>query len=174
MPVLENLTELAKRINEKTPEKDVFSTYERMAETIPQGTLADALVNTFRNEKTMPFREAFFNLFHEASPVQKAAILNKISGTLGSGRLAEILGARARFGVLAKILSGGAEITPAQAEEIRPDDVKAFVEEAEKKEPKIVNAASTFFAQHPLLVKALGARTLVRLISRIAEEKALA
>ncbi len=174
MPVLENLTELANRVNEKTPEKEVFSTYEQMAEMIPPGTLAEALSNYFRAEKATPFREAFVNFFKEATPVQKAAILNKISGALGSGRLAEILGARARFGVLAKILSGGAQVTPAQTEEIRPDDVKAFVEEAEKKEPTIVGTSCHFFANHPLLVKALGAKALVRLIHRIREEKVIA
>jgi hypothetical protein len=86
---------------------------------------------------------------------------------LGSGALASIAG-----GVLGRVLGAGgsdapATITPEQAARVSPADVGAIAEHAEKKDPSIMDRAGEFYAQHPDLVKGLGAAALAIALGRM-------
>jgi hypothetical protein len=69
---------------------------------------------------------------------------------------------------LAGLVRGGNNVTPEQANQIPPETVQQLAEHAEKHNPSIVDQASEFYAQHPTLVKALGAGSLALIMSRLS------
>ena len=106
------------------------------------------------------------DLFGRSDPQQRAGILNQIIQSVGAGGLASIAG-----GVLGRVLGGaGANaptITPEQASSISPKDAAVIAEDAEKKDPSILDRAGEFYAEHPDLVKGLGAAALAIALGRM-------
>ena len=62
-------------------------------------------------------------------------------------------------------------MTPQQAQQISPDDVQGLAEHAQKQDPSIIDRASEFYAQHPTLVKGLGATALAMIMSRASQHR---
>ena len=58
-------------------------------------------------------------------------------------------------------------ITPEQASSISPQDAAVIAAHAEKKDPSIMDRAGEFYAQHPDLVKGLGAAALAIALGRM-------
>lgn len=170
MALLETLTDLAGKVTGKTPVADVSSTYDQMSRTVPQNTLAEGLTHAFQSEQTPPFGNMVSNLFSQSNPDQKAGLLNNIIGGLGPGGLSSVLAGAGGLGALANILPAGGNVTPAQAQQVSPEQVRVLAEQAEKKNPSIVNTAANFYAQHPTLVKSLGAGALALLVSKISKK----
>jgi hypothetical protein len=166
MAILETLTELAGKVTGKTP--DVSSSYDRLAGTVPSSTLAEGLTHAFQSDETPPFGNMVSNLFNQSSPDQKAGLLNQLLGGLGPGGLSQLAGGGALAG-LANILPRSGNVTPAQAQQVSPEQVRVLAENAEKKNPSIVNMAASFYAQHPTLVKSIGAGALALLVSKISQ-----
>ena len=171
MGLLDNLGELLKQASEgNAPEADVHSAYDQVAQSATHGDLTDGLTHAFNSDQTPPFEQMLSGLFANSSADQKAGLLNQIMGALGSGGASQALGAAGGLGGLAGILSGG-NVTPQQAQQISPDSVQVLAQNAAKKDPSIVNAAAGFYAQHPQLVKAIGAGALALLMSRISQSR---
>lgn len=171
MGLLDSLGDLAKQMASGTvPAADVHSTFDKVAQAVPQGTLADGISHVFNSDQTPPFAQMLTQLFNQSSPEQKAGLLNQISSALGPGGLASVLAGAGGLGALGGMLQGGS-VTPAQASQVTPDQVQVLAQHAEKKDPSIVDVASGFYAQHPTLVKAIGAGALALLMSRISQAR---
>jgi hypothetical protein len=171
MGVLDDLENLAKQFQTGGAGADeVHSAYDRVSQAVPAGTLADGLAHAFHSDQTPPFGQMLSQLFHQSSPDQKAGILNRIIATLGPGGVSQVLAGAGGLGGLTDALSGGT-VTPAQAQQVSPDQVQVLAQHAEKKDPSIVNAAAGFYAQHPTLVKAIGAGALALLVSKISQSR---
>ncbi len=165
MGLLDNLGDLLKQATSgNATEADVHKTYDQVATGASQGQLADGLAHAFNSDRTPPFEQMLSGLFTQSSPDQKAGILNQILGSLGSGGVTQALGA----GGLAGALAGGT-VTPQQAQQIPPNTVEMLAQQAAKKDPSIVDAAAGFYAQHPTLIKAIGAGALALLMSKISQ-----
>ena len=89
--------------------------------------------------------------------------LNTLLSALGPSMLAS-----GGLSSLAGLLRGGNNVTPEQAEQVPPETIQQLAEHAEKKDPSIVDRASAFYAQHPTLVKALGAGSLALIMSHLS------
>lgn len=75
--------------------------------------------------------------------------------------------------MLSRLLSGGAtRLTPEQAQNVSPDTVQQLASHAERTDPSIVDRASSFYAQHPTLVKTLGAGFLSVAMAKLAHRQA--
>ena len=146
---------------------DVHSAFDQVSRSVPAGTLADGLAHAFNSDQTPPFGQMLSQLFQQSSPDQKAGILNRIIAALGPGGFSQVL---AGAGGPAGTLSGSA-VTPAQASQVTPDQVQVLAQHAQQKEPSIVNAAASFYAQHPTLVKAIGAGALALLVSKVSQSR---
>jgi hypothetical protein len=59
-------------------------------------------------------------------------------------------------------------VTPQDAQRVPPDAVQALAQQAAAKDPSIVDTAAGFHAQHPTLVKTIGAGALALLMSKIS------
>jgi hypothetical protein len=145
---------------------DVQEHFDQVAQAVPQSTVADGLSAAFRSNQTPVFGEMIGSLFSNSTGEQKAALLNQLAGAAGPKVLSRIPGGSA----LASLLSSGdRQLTPEQAQQISPEAVQQLAAHAEKADPSIVDKASSFYAQHPTLVKTMGGAALSVVMARIAE-----
>jgi hypothetical protein len=170
MGLFDGLGDLLKQAASGTaPEKDVHAAYDQVAGAVPQGALAEGLAHAFNSDATPPFEQMLSGLFTQSGADQKAGIVNQILGALGPAGAAQALGASG-LGSLAGALTGGA-VTAQQAQQISPDAVAALAKHAAAKDPSIVEKAAGFYAQHPTLIKTIGAGALALLMSRISQSR---
>jgi len=160
MGIFDNLDHLLKQAQSgNAPEPQVHAAYDQVAQAVPQNELADGLAHTFKSDQTPPFEQMLSTLFARSNPEQKAGILNQLMAALGPQGLAQL---HAQTG------GSATPITPQQAEQISPQSVQTAAQDAARKDPAIMDRAAGFYAQHPTLVKALGATALALLMSRIS------
>lgn len=172
MGILDSLGDLARKYaGGAVATEDVHSAYDQVSQSVPSGTLADGLAHAFNSDQTPPFGQMLSQLFNQSNPEQKAGLLNKVIAALGPGGVSQVLAGAGGLGGLAGALSGGGPVTPAQAEQVSPEQVEVLAQHAEKKNPSIVDAAAGFYAQHPTLVKAIGAGALALLVSKISQAR---
>jgi uncharacterized membrane protein YeaQ/YmgE (transglycosylase-associated protein family) len=132
MGILENLNDLAKQFAAGTaPAADVHTAYDQVARTVPQSSLVEGLTHAFSSDQTPPFAQMISNLFNQSSPDQKAGLLNQIVATLGPGGVSRVLAGAGGMGGLGSVLSGGGSVTPAQAQQISPEQVQVLAQNAE-------------------------------------------
>jgi hypothetical protein len=137
--------------------------FDQVAQQASPQDLGRGVAEAFRSDATPPFEQMIGSLFSQSNPQQRAGILNQLAPALGGGAgggggLSSILGA-----VLGGAFGGGsapAPITPEQASQLSPSDVTAMAAQARAKDPSIMERAGEFYAQHPDLVKGLGAAAL--------------
>ena len=155
------LDDLGSLVNE-----DVHAAYDKVAHAVPQTTLAGGLSHAFQSDQTPPFEQMVANLFGQSNPDQKAGMLNQILATLGPGATQALAGSGGLAG-LTGMLSGG-QVTAQQAQQVPAQTVEVLAQQAAKKDPTIMDQAASFYAQHPTLVKAIGAGALALLLSKMS------
>ena len=165
--LLDNLSGLLKDATAgKVPETELHHAYDQVVDTVPASTLATGLTHAFNADETPPFEQMLATLFNGSTPAQKAGILNRIVASLGPAAVAQILGSSNVAGAL----TGGA-VTPQQAQQIPPATIQILAQNAAKKDPTIVDAAAGFYAEHPTIVKAIGAGALAFLLSKMSKRR---
>src|SRR5579884_4180828 len=128
----------------QTPQpEEVKQHFDQVATSAPPSSIADALAAAFRSNQTPPFGEMLGNLFNHSNPDQKAGLLNTLLASLGGGAGSSLLSSLGLGG------SGGANVTPAQAQQVSAADVQRAASQAAQHDPSIVERASQFYAQHP-------------------------
>ncbi len=129
----------------------------------PKDELGRGVAEAFRSDETPPFSDMVGSLFEKASPEQRTAMLNAIVEKLGPGALAGVAG-----GALAG--HEGAN-TPSilldKASQISPRDVRDVVSTAAAGEPGLMDRMGQFYAEHPDLVKTLGAGALAVVLAKM-------
>jgi len=150
------------------PPADVHEHFDAVAQAAPQGLIAEGLAAAFRSNQTPAFGQLLGNLFSQSSGDQKAGMLNQLLATAEPGVLSQLAGG----GALAGLLQGGAkQITPEQAAQISPEAVQQLAAHAEKADPSIIDRASSFYAEHPMLIKTLGGAVLSVALAKVAERQ---
>jgi hypothetical protein len=147
--------------------------FDEVAQQSNPNELGNGVAAAFRSDATPPFGQMVGDLFGRSDPQQRAGILNQILRTVGPGVLASLGG-----GVLGRALGGAGApanaaptITPAQASQISPADAAAIAAHAEQHDGSIVDKAGEFYAQHPALVKSLGAAALAIVLGRMHSQR---
>ncbi|HVR10970.1 MAG TPA: hypothetical protein VMW75_23205 [Thermoanaerobaculia bacterium] len=145
---------------------EIHGAFDRVAQAVPQGALADGLAHAFRSEQTPPFPQMVASLFSASTGDQKAGLLNQLVSSIGPGGASQALQALGGGGI-ASLLSGG-NVTPEQAQQVTPEAVQALAQHAQNNNPSILDATASFYAQHSALVKTIGAGALSLVMSRIS------
>ena len=152
-----------------TPPGNVAEHFDQVSTQVSQQQLGNAIGAAFRSDATPAFGQVIGDLFAKSDPTQRAGILNQIVQSVGTGGLASIAG-----GVLGRVLgpaaTGGgvaAQITPEQASRVSPEDAGTLAAHAEKQNGSIIDMAGAFYAQHPTLVKSLGASALAIVLGHL-------
>ena len=143
--------------------------FDEVAQQSNPNDLGNGVAAAFRSDATPPFGQMVGDLFGRSDPQQRAGILNQILRNVGPGVLASLGG-----GLLGRVLGGAGApasaaptITPAQASQISPADAATIATHAEQHDGSIVDKAGEFYAQHPALVKSLGAAALAIVLGRM-------
>lgn len=152
--------------NASNPPPNVHQDFEQVAQSAPQPQLAAGVAEAFRSNQTPPFSQMLGTLFSQSNGQQQAGILNQLLGSLGPAAA----GAGA-LGGLSSLLGAGTQVTPQQAQQVQPEAVQQLAEQAQKNNPSIVDEAGSFYAQHPTLVKALGAGSLALIMSHMSRNQ---
>lgn len=136
--------------------------FDQVSQTASQPHLASGLAEAFRSNQTPPFPQMLSTLFSNSNGQQQAGILNRLlasaSPAIASGILGNFLGGG----------GGTSQITPEQAQQVPPEAVHQLAEHTQHNDPSIIDQASSFYAQHPTLVKALGAGSLALIMSHMS------
>jgi hypothetical protein len=147
--------------------------FDEVAQQSSPQDLGSGVAAAFRSDATPPFGQMVGDLFGRSDPQQRAGILNQILQTVGPGVLASLGG-----GVLGRVLGGAGNasaaaptITPTQAAQVSPDDAAAIAAHAEQHDSSIIDKAGAFYAEHPTLVKTLGASALAIVLGRMHSQR---
>jgi hypothetical protein len=143
--------------------------FSHVAQSASGDHVAGGLSHAFRSDQTPPFENMLANLFGASNGDQKAGILNQLLGSVAPGAVTGGV-----LGGIAKYLGAGRSsdsITPQQAEQISPEEVQELAKNARQQDPSIIDRASSFYAQHPTLVQALGAGALAMIMSHMSNRR---
>jgi hypothetical protein len=134
--------------------------FQRVAEAAPKDVVASGIAEAFRSEKTPAFPQMLANMFGQSNPNQQAGVLNQLLSALGPAAASSIPGL------------SGPNVTPQQASQVTPDQVQQMAEQAQNKRPSIVDQVSSFYAQHPGVVKAAGGMALSIMLQHMVRRRA--
>ena len=152
-----------------TPNASAATHFDEVAQQTPPNQMGNAIAGAFRSSATPPFSESVGGLFGQSNPQQQAGVLNQLIQSLGPGAMSGIAG-----GVLGRILGGAnapTTITPTQASQLSPSDVTAIAAHAEQHDPSIVDRVGSFYAEHPTLVKTMGAVALSAVMGHLSANR---
>ncbi len=145
---------------------DPHQDFQRVAQTAPQETVASGIAQAFRSDQTPPFPEMVANLFGHSDPNQRAGLLDRLLGSAATSAITNVPG----LGNLSGLLGGG-PVTPERANQLSPDQVRQIAAHAEKQNPSIVDEVSSFYAQHPDVMKAVGGLGLTLALQHILKHR---
>jgi hypothetical protein len=143
--------------------------FDQVAQAVPSSTLASGLAEAFRSGQTASFPQMAAQLFANGNS-QQAGVLNGLMATLGPAVIAKFAGGAPNSPLAAMLQSGS--VTPAQAASVSPADVEALTSHAQSQDPSIIDRVSAIYAEHPVLIKSLGAAALTIAMKKIADQHA--
>lgn len=171
---MDQVNDILRRYSGSNPNMagDAPADFEKIAQHAPPSVLSSGLAEAFRSPNTPEFGQMVAQLFGNSNGEQRAGILNHLLASAGpaAGELLRKLGVPASGGApSAQTSQAIPTVTPDQTQQVHPDTVRELAEQAQKRDPSIVERASDFYAQHPKLVQGLGAAALALLMSRVSQ-----
>ena len=151
------------------PPAGVDQHFDQVAQAAPPSVLAEGLSAAFRSSDTPAFGQMLSSLFNQSSGEQKAGIVNQLLASAGPGVLSQLTAAGGGAGLASLLGSGQSPLTAEQAQQLSPEAVQQLASGAEKADPSIIDKASSFYAEHPTLVKTLGGAALTIALAKLAE-----
>jgi hypothetical protein len=144
--------------------------FDQVAQAVPSTTIAGGLAEAFRSSQTAPFPQMAAQLFANGNSQQQAGVLNGLVAALGPAVISQFAGSAPNSPLAALLQSGS--VTPTQAASVSPADVEALTSHAQNQDPSIIDRVSAIYAQHPVLIKSLGAAALTIAMKKIADSHA--
>ena len=147
----------------KAPEPQQIDQITREAS---RDELKSSVGEALRSKETPQLSQIVADMFERASPQDRADILNTLVEKLGPGALAGVAG-----GALAGHEGADTPQVPLdKATQITPAQVRDVVTTARSAdEPGLFDRMSGFYAEHPELVKTLGAGALMIALARMKQ-----
>ena len=171
---MNELADVLQNYSQDTPTDQDHDTvadhFGQVAQAAPPSALADGLAAMFRSDQTPPFAQMIGQLFSNSTASQRANLLNTL---LSSGAGASILSQVATSaGInLPAGLGSTAPVTPEMAQQIPIEAVQQAAAHLEKQDPSIIDRVSQIYAEHPTLVKTLGAAALTLAMAHLANRR---
>jgi hypothetical protein len=168
MGLLDDVSAILKQYQSgATPPPDqVHAHFDQVASAVPASTMTAGVVHMLSSNQAMPLTQIVSSLLNQADPTQKAALINKLLAALPPGAAATAAG-----GALASVGVTGTTVSPEQAQQVTPDAVMQLAQHAQGTDVTIYNSLGAFYAEHPTLVKALGAGALALIMSHISNRR---
>lgn len=146
--------------------------FDEVSRSVSHSELGRGVTETLRSDQTPPFGDMVSQMFSRSDPHQQAGMLNQILSSLGPAAVSGLGG-----GLLGRLFGAGHNapagaaptVTPDQASRLSPNDVRDLAAHAEKQNPNVIDSVGGFYAQHPDLVKGIGAMGLAVLLGKLAK-----
>jgi len=119
--------------------------FDKVAQHTPPEVLAGGISEMFRSDQTPSFPEMISNLFRQSNPNQREGLVSQLLGSGGTNWMRELAGA-----------AGLSELKSNSANEVSAEQVQQIAAHAEKQDPSVIDRVSSFYVQHPDVVKAVG------------------
>jgi len=142
----------------------------QLAGSVPQSSVASGLAEVFRSPETASFSQLTSQLFANSNGSQQASVLASLAAAAGPELLSKLTGGGSS--PLASLLGNPAAITPEAAAAVKPEDVQALAEHAEKADPSIIDKISELYSAHPQLMQGLGAAAVAIAVQHISAKHA--
>jgi hypothetical protein len=143
--------------------------FDQVAQNVPQSTLAGGVADALRSNQTPPFAQIASQLFSNANQSQKASMLSALAASVGPAVLSKFASSNSGSSLASLLQSGQATVSPEQAANVSPQDVQALAQHAENHDPSVIDRLSAAYAQHPTLIKSIGAAGLAFAMSKISQ-----
>lgn len=161
MGVLDNLKGvLAQYASGGGAAADAAGHFDQVAQAADPGALARGIAAAL-HANPGGVGAAVSQLFDNATPDQKAAMLNTLLGAAPANLRAQLQG-------LVPGIGAGA-VSGAQAGAVPANVIGSLAATLHQQGSGIVDTMSTFYAQHPTLVKTLGSAAMIVALRKIAE-----
>lgn len=149
---------------------EVATHFSQVAQAAPPADLAQGLSAMFHSDQTPPFAQMVGQLFGNSNGTQRASLLNTL---MSSGAAAGLLGQLAQSAGVSLPASLGATtpVTPETANQITPDMAQQAAARAAQHDPSIVDRVSQLYAEHPTLVKTLGAAAMSIALAHLSQRR---
>lgn len=144
------------------PTQDQF---HQVAQSTPPELLSRGLTAAFNSPQTPAFGDMVGHMFGQANPDQQAGIVNRLLASAGPAAM----GLLSQVGLtgLGQAAAGSPSLSSEQVAQLSTDQVAQIATQAKSTNPGIVESMSSFYAQHPVLVKSLGAAALAIILGKI-------
>jgi hypothetical protein len=161
---------LQKYIGGASPSPDTTADdLHQVAQNAPPQVVSAGVSEAFRSDRTPQFGQMIAQSFGQADPQHRATILNQLLANLGPAAIAAFGSGGGLSSLLARLGGGsGTTVTPDQASKVTPAEVQEIASHAEKHSPAIIERMSSFYAEHPGLVKTLGGAAMTIALAQIA------
>lgn len=146
--------------------QDPHADFQQVSRAAPQTEVARGISEAFRSDRTPPFPQTIANLFSHSDANQRAGLLNRFLGSMGSGTWSGLAGLEG----LSSLFQKGS-LTPEEASRVSPDQVQQMAAHAEGQKPSIVDEIGSFYAQHPQVLKAAGGLAVTIALQHILRRK---
>ena len=156
---LEAVTDIVDRYQSGSGRSDDCATYDdfqQVVESAPRDAVTNGIAGMFRSDDTPPFAEMISNLFSQSNQSQRIGLLNHLLSVVPPATIAALPG----LGSLGGLLGGNRDAVDRAANQLSPDQVRQIATHAEAQDPGIIEKVSSFYAQHPGLMKAVGGMAL--------------
>ena len=135
---------------------------DQLSREAPKDQLGAGVADALRSDQTPDLGDTLANLFDKASPQDRADILNMLTEKFGAGALGGVAG-----GALAGHEGPATpQVDATKAGQVTPAQVRDVAVAAQQGEPGIMDRIGNFYAEHPDLVKTLGAGALMVALAR--------
>lgn len=132
---------------------DAQDQFHQVAQSSPPDVLSRGVVDAYNSDRTPSFGEMVGQLFGNANSQQKAGILGTLLGGMNPSNVPPAM----------QTAAGSAE----HAAQVSTDQVQQIANQAHSANPGVVEQMGRFYAQHPVLVKSLGAAAAAIVLGRI-------
>jgi len=151
---------------------DTETDFDEVARQVSPDVLGSGIAQAFRSDKTPSFGDMIGSLLGGSNVQQRTGLLNQLIQAVGPAVLSGAAG-----GALGRLLQGlqtqgsasQPTLTPAETEQLTPDQLKEIAVAAEKKDPTVLDRVGSFYAQYPDLVKMLGGAALAIALGQMAQ-----
>jgi hypothetical protein len=173
-----NLNDLLERYADTDDPQGSDDDFDQVAQQAPRGVVSEGFAQAFKSDRTPPFPNMLGQMFGRSDPDTRAGILNQLISSLGpqmlSGGGGGALGG-SLAGLLGGLLGGGTggtpRVTPEQASRVPPEAVEQLAGRAQERDPTVIDRISDFAAEHPGLMKGLGAAAVGIALKHLAGQK---
>jgi hypothetical protein len=150
------------------PGPAVADHFDQVSSAVPASSLAEGVAHALNTTSAgAGLGQTVSQTYAQSSGDQKAGILNTLVASVGALTASRVLGSTA-----AQALNSGSPLSAQHAQDVSPTMVQQLADQAAQSDNSVVNKMSAFYAQHPTLVKGLGASAMALVMSKLANRRA--